>query len=328
MVSCTATIPILIFVASVIIGWYVQAFSLRGPMTQMLNGGENLAIAAGRWTRFAYMAGTKEAPTMSQMRRQLAKSRAETLGLGTRVAAGRLLAGLVDQPWIDAASRNNAPQETLLWPVPDGWFSRGYGSGQGGYHRAFDIMGSTGLDVLASASGIVGYVGNTVSGYGNLIIIIHPRGWVTAYGHNQHMYVIPGEYVTRGQVIASVGSTGRSTGPHLHFEFIAHGKNCDPAALFRPAVMHPEGKYSDIKQTLWPLAATSRPKEIRCGVRIRHPITNEAEDGIGLVEPAYDPSVPDTAPADSVAADTAAANSPVPDTTAANAIAVEAKPEP
>lgn len=212
---------------------------------------------------------------MSEMRALLARKRAADLGLGTKIAAGRLLAGLVDQPWIDAASRYYSPQETLQWPARDGWFSRGYGSGENGYHRAFDIMGPMGLDVLAAAPGIVGYVGNSLSGYGNLIIIVHPRGWVTAYGHNQHMHVIPGEYVNRGQVIASMGSTGRSTGPHLHFEFIVRGKNCDPAALFRPAVMHPNGKHSSIKQARWPLNSESRPKDIRCGVRMRHPITNE-----------------------------------------------------
>lgn len=260
---------------------------------------------------------------MSEMRRHLAQVRAEKLGLGTRKAAGRLLAGLVDQQWIDAASRYNDPQDTLLWPVRDGWFSRGYGSGQNGYHRSFDIMGPMGLEVRAAASGIVGYVGNTVSGYGNLVIIVHPRGWVTAYGHNQKMYVVPGEYVSQGQPIAAMGSTGRSTGPHLHFEFITNGKNCDPAALFRPGVMRESGKIAQLTQVHWPLSG-SRPKAIKCGPRMRHPITVEAEDGIGLVESADEIPVVDSAAGDSpVAASTGESAAPGP---RAKAVAPSADP--
>jgi murein DD-endopeptidase MepM/ murein hydrolase activator NlpD len=324
LVSCTAAIPMVIFLSSVVVGWYLQAFSISGPMTQDLAGNGNLlAASSSRWASFALVAGTKEAPTMSQMRQKLAQIRANELGLGNRKAAGRLLAGLVDQPWIDAASRYYPAPETLLWPVAEGWFSRGYGSGQNGYHRAFDIMGPMGLDVRAAAPGIVGYVGNTVSGYGNLIIIVHPRGWVTAYGHNQRMYVVPGEYVAQGQVISAMGSTGRSTGPHLHFEFISYGKNCDPAALFRPGIMHPNGKIAEFKQVRWPAGAASRPKEIKCGPRMRHPITVEAEDGIGLVEPAEDLPMAGSDPTGAPITEEAASESSV-----TNSPAVEATPEP
>jgi murein DD-endopeptidase MepM/ murein hydrolase activator NlpD len=278
------TLPILAVAFSAAFGWYLQAYSLRGPMTQLINGGKSFGIAASRFTHFAYMARTKEAPTMTQLRRHLAEIRAKQLDLGTRKAAGRLLAGLVDQPWIDAASRYYSPQDTLQWPVPQGWFSRGWGSGEGGYHRAFDIMGDMGIDVVAAASGIVGYVGKEVSGYGNLVIIVHPRGWVTVYGHNASFYVVAGEYVHKGQPIAAMGSTGRSTGPHSHFEFIYRGKNCDPAPLFRPAVMHPNGRYSSIKQVTWPLVGP-RPKDIQCGARRRHPMH---DDEFEAVEPASD----------------------------------------
>ena len=65
--------------------------------------------------------------------------------------------------------------DTLRWPVPRGWFVRGYGSGEGGYHRAVDVAGEIGSDVVAAAGGIVGYAGDQVRGYGNLILIVHPE---------------------------------------------------------------------------------------------------------------------------------------------------------
>lgn len=201
-------------------------------------------------------------------RQKHAMTRALSLGLGTRKAAGQLLHGHVKASWKRAAGGDSLPG-TLRWPVTNGWYVRGYGSGEGGYHLATDIMGEIGWNVRASAPGIVAYSGDEVRGYGNMVMVIHPGGWVTMYAHNSVNFVVAGERVERGDVLAEVGSTGISRGPHVHFEFIYAGKNCDPSALFRPGIRHRNGNRSrGVKRDVW---KRSRPEHLRCAPRRRHP---------------------------------------------------------
>ncbi len=196
---------------------------------------------------------------------------ARRLGLGTRAAASDLLRGLPHVQWVRAAGgRRDRSPGTLRWPVARGRFVRGYGSGEGGYHLAVDIAGDVGWNVRAAAPGIVGYSGNEVRGYGNLVLLVHPGGWVTMYAHNSTNFVVAGERVPRGGILAEVGSTGISRGPHVHFEFMAGGKNCDPAALFRPGVRHRGGRLSPIPPVSW-TRPDRRPREVRCDRRRRHP---------------------------------------------------------
>ncbi|HEX2677758.1 MAG TPA: LysM peptidoglycan-binding domain-containing M23 family metallopeptidase, partial [Polyangiales bacterium] len=203
---------------------------------------------------------------------------AHHLGLGSLTAAGRLLHGLIEERWIRAAGGTSTLPGTLRWPVAQGWFVRGYGSGQGGYHKAMDIMGKLGWNVRAAADGIVGYSGNQVPGFGNLVMVVHPGGWVTLYAHNSVNFVVAGEKVTRGSILAEVGSTGRSLGPHVHFEVIFDGKNCDPAPLFRPGVRHLNGKLAKLQKVMWRMPG-KRPAIIQCARRQKHPIqTVEQED--------------------------------------------------
>jgi murein DD-endopeptidase MepM/ murein hydrolase activator NlpD len=196
---------------------------------------------------------------------------AQRLGLGTLTAAGQLLHGIVQARWIAAAAQAGRFRGTLRWPVTNGSFVRGYGSGQGGYHKAMDIMGKIGWNVHAAADGIVGYAGDKVPGFGNMIMIVHPGGWVTLYGHNSVNFVSAGQYVPRSGIIAEVGSTGRSQGPHVHFELIYGGKNCDPAPLFRPGVRHHNGRLASLEYTSWSIPG-KRPKQIACAKRQKHPI--------------------------------------------------------
>ncbi|MBN1653283.1 MAG: LysM peptidoglycan-binding domain-containing protein [Deltaproteobacteria bacterium] len=195
---------------------------------------------------------------------------AKRLGLGTRNVAGKLLRGQVEPRWMRAAGGENRFEGTLRWPVTKGWFTRGYGSGEDGYHLAVDIMGEIGWNVRAAASGIVAYSGNELRGYGNAVLVIHKGGWVTMYAHNSVNFVKAGEKVAKGGILAELGSTGISRGPHVHFEFIYDGKNCDPAALFRPGVRHRSGKLSPIDPLVW-LKPKNKPREIRCAPRRRHP---------------------------------------------------------
>lgn len=100
------------------------------------------------------------------------------------------------------------------------------------YHTGVDIGCSSGKDILAAASGKV-IMSQVYGGYGNCVMIDHGGGIVTLYGHASALCVSKGETVTRGQVIAKVGSTGRSTGPHLHFEVRKNGEYVNPMSYFK-----------------------------------------------------------------------------------------------
>jgi murein DD-endopeptidase MepM/ murein hydrolase activator NlpD len=199
-----------------------------------------------------------------------AAARAERLGLGTNRVAGRLLAGKPEESWVRAAGGGNSLPGTLRFPVSRGWFVRGFGSGEGGYHQAMDIGGEVGWNVRAAAPGLVAYADDGIDGYGNLVLIVHPGGWVTSYAHNQKNIVVAGQKVGQGDVIAELGSTGRSKGPHVHFELLYDGENCDPAPLMRPFVRHKNGKSVHVSRAVWK-QARNRPRAVACHRRKHHP---------------------------------------------------------
>jgi murein DD-endopeptidase MepM/ murein hydrolase activator NlpD len=129
-------------------------------------------------------------------------------------------------------------QKTLLastpsiWPTK-GWLSSGFGyrtspfTGQREFHKGLDISARLKAPILAPANGIVRFVGWD-HGYGKSIIISHGHGIKTRYAHLQKALVKKGQYVKRGDTIALVGSTGRSTGPHLHYEVHVNGMAVNP----------------------------------------------------------------------------------------------------
>jgi len=118
-------------------------------------------------------------------------------------------------------------------PVIHGWISSYFGkrtspfTGKTETHQGVDFAGKAGNDVIAVAGGVVTHAAEK-GAYGYLVEIDHGNGYVTRYGHNQMLHVQVGEAIKRGQVIARLGSTGRSTGPHVHFEVIKDGKRIDP----------------------------------------------------------------------------------------------------
>lgn len=118
-------------------------------------------------------------------------------------------------------------------PVIHGWISSYFGkrtspfTGKTETHQGVDFAGKAGNDVVAVAGGVVTHA-DEKGGYGYLVEIDHGNGYVTRYGHNQMIHVQIGEAIKRGQVIAKLGSTGRSTGPHVHFEVIKDGTRIDP----------------------------------------------------------------------------------------------------
>ncbi len=118
-----------------------------------------------------------------------------------------------------------------IWPSR-GILSSGYGWRWGRMHRGIDIAAPIGTPIVASAPGVVIYAGWNSGGYGNLVEIEHPDGSVTVYAHNSRILVNKGQKVTQGQQISEMGSTGRSTGPHLHFEIHPSGNGAvNPMAL-------------------------------------------------------------------------------------------------
>ncbi len=121
-------------------------------------------------------------------------------------------------------------------PVRDGYITSYFGermdpfNGEEAFHKGVDFSSDAGADVLAVASGIVTYAGPR-EGYGNLVEINHGNGYLTRYAHNEQVLVKVGEEVERGQALAIVGSTGHSTGPHVHFEVLKEGRQIDPMAF-------------------------------------------------------------------------------------------------
>ena len=96
------------------------------------------------------------------------------------------------------------------------------------FHTGLDIANSTGTPIKAAASGVVEFAGTTTSGYGKYIVVGHGNGIETYYAHCSQLYVTAGQKVSAGEVIASMGSTGNSTGSHLHFEVRVHGSCQNP----------------------------------------------------------------------------------------------------
>jgi murein DD-endopeptidase MepM/ murein hydrolase activator NlpD len=121
-------------------------------------------------------------------------------------------------------------------PVFAGYISSYFGermdpfNGEEAFHKGLDFASHAGSDVLAVAQGVVTWAGPR-EGYGVLVEVNHGNGYVTRYAHNSRVAVAPGDTVQRGQAIAVVGSTGRSTGPHVHFEVLKDGRQIDPMAF-------------------------------------------------------------------------------------------------
>lgn len=127
-------------------------------------------------------------------------------------------------------------------PLEGGWMSSRFGvrqdpiTGRKGFHRGIDFAGKVNSPVHAVAAGVVVFSGKK-SGYGNMVQIDHGNGYATRYGHNKANLVKVGDVVTRGQQIAALGSTGRSTGPHVHFEVIRDGKRINPIRFINSHVI-------------------------------------------------------------------------------------------
>lgn len=121
--------------------------------------------------------------------------------------------------------------EKLLWPVRGGRVSSGFGPRDAAFHDGIDIVAPIGTPVLAAERGVVVYSGYR-RGYGNVVVVRHRPGLSTLYAHNQSNRVRVGQAVRRGEVVALVGDSGRTTGPNLHFEVWFGDNVVDPLRFF------------------------------------------------------------------------------------------------
>jgi murein DD-endopeptidase MepM/ murein hydrolase activator NlpD len=138
---------------------------------------------------------------------------------------------------LNAAKRNFLPSQA---PVVHGWFSSNFGqridpfTGQNAFHEGIDFPAEVGTAIVAAASGKV-IAAEAHAQYGKMIEIDHGNGLITRYAHASKLNVKAGDLVVRGQRIATVGTTGRSTGPHLHFEVRQNGVPQNPARFLQAA---------------------------------------------------------------------------------------------
>ena len=127
------------------------------------------------------------------------------------------------------------------WPIKDGWISSGYGyrndpfSGKRTFHGGVDIASKSGAPIHAVAAGVV-TIAKDQAGYGLVVEINHGKGYITRYAHAHSTAVKAGDRVEKGDVVAVVGSTGRSTGAHLHFEVLRDGKAVNPLKYIRASL--------------------------------------------------------------------------------------------
>ena len=150
-----------------------------------------------------------------------------------RTSIGQLAAMMQkDVPGASSFLGDDTPVTTPTgWPT-NGFISSGYGLRWNGaeFHQGIDIAAEMGTPIVATADGVVTLAGWNAGGYGNMVDIDHGSGVSTRYGHASAVVVTAGQRVRRGQIIAYVGSTGHSTGPHLHYEVRLSGQPVNPSS--------------------------------------------------------------------------------------------------
>ena len=142
------------------------------------------------------------------------------------------------------ASPGHSTKYRFIWPEPNAVISQGFGPTQlwyepayGGYahfHTGIDLVEPFGSPIYAADDGVVALVGSSSGGYGNYVVIAHSGGWDTLYGHLSTALVKVGQLVTQGQVVGLEGSTGNSTGAHVHFELRINQRPVDPTPYLPP----------------------------------------------------------------------------------------------
>jgi murein DD-endopeptidase MepM/ murein hydrolase activator NlpD len=173
-------------------------------------------LAAARSLKQSALADSRE--TREEYLAEVEALAAESAALAARIRSA--------QTGTTGSSGSGVSASGLVWPV-DGPVTSGFGMRWGRMHEGIDIAVPTGTAVRASASGTVIHSG-WLGGYGNLVVIDHGNGLATAYAHNSSLLVSVGQGVTQGETVSLAGSTGNSSGPHVHFEVRVNGVAVDP----------------------------------------------------------------------------------------------------
>ena len=193
-----------------------------------------------------YGFGEPRRPRLSQAVMALATQSNSTLdsSYSASLYAFRLMKAAAQNAPLDSTMQSLIANANLGSPnVPSGWPVQGqitgaFGermdplSGEGAFHSGIDISAPSGTRVGAAADGIV-FSSGPDAGYGNAVLIDHGYGITTKYGHLTGIYVVVGQEVKRGQSIGTVGTTGKTTGPHLHYEVHVHDTPVNPAKYLR-----------------------------------------------------------------------------------------------
>lgn len=218
---------------------YLQVFQTRGQdVIDELRAAKKDQIAAKAALDRARADATNRAAAEDRQAALLGDARAAQVG--AREALQARIAKLQDhsrqlaaqeaqiQALLQRASRSNGPVSNigLIWPVR-GPVTSEYGSRWGSFHSGIDIAPPAGTPIRAAKSGTVVFSGYN-GGYGNFVLIDHGGGVATAYAHMATVSMSQGQSVTQGQTVGTVGSTGNSTGPHLHFEVRINGAARNP----------------------------------------------------------------------------------------------------
>jgi murein DD-endopeptidase MepM/ murein hydrolase activator NlpD len=179
-------------------------------------------LAASRDTLLS--ARRLKASALASSRESRAEYLAEVEALAAQSAA---LAAAIRDAQAGGSNGSGTPSAAgLVWPV-NGPVVSGYGMRWGRMHEGIDIAAGLGTPIRAAAAGTVIHAG-WLGGYGNLVVLDHGDGLATAYAHASAILVGVGQSVAQGETVSLVGSTGNSTGPHLHFEVRVNGTAVDP----------------------------------------------------------------------------------------------------
>jgi murein DD-endopeptidase MepM/ murein hydrolase activator NlpD len=199
-----------------------------------LNPGMKLRVLNGRGALYTL----REGETLAAIAQRFWVAEAKLLAANGLLSADQaqpgqqlILPGVKPRRRDDALASRGLGPLYFVWPTR-GWLTSGFGARWGRFHEGVDIATSWGHQVVAVAPGTVEFAG-WYAGYGRLIIIDHGRGIHTRYAHNSRLLVRPGQQVDRDEVIALSGSSGSSTGPHLHFEVRVNGRPQNPLPWFR-----------------------------------------------------------------------------------------------
>jgi murein DD-endopeptidase MepM/ murein hydrolase activator NlpD len=230
---------------------HVSYFALRAWVALGALVGLGLTVMAGSWWYLAARAARAdelqaevEVMTRDRARVEALVQRLETIEAQyTRIRDlfGRAQEGALSDVWLPpvtpprrssgAAPPQDGPTTPSVWPLTErGFVTRGVHEGFEGGHPGLDIAVATDSYIRAAGGGTVIDIGDDAV-YGRFVVIDHGDGYSTLYGHASLHLVTLGQAVRERQVIALSGSTGRSTGPHLHFEVIVDGKHVDPLTV-------------------------------------------------------------------------------------------------